>query len=214
MFNHHRCNGCIHFPLATHTTLYPFERTLHVPQGALLAEFRPKLESDQSIIYCGADDIEQICPAEFEMESWKKPGGLVALRKSREEFLKEFSGERVEAARISGSDILTSEKQQKPAPSPNIAALDIGTTYCSLAIIIEGEEFPYCIKLDGYRPRVLNAILLKKEQYSNPTSICCIVKEFGPRAQDVYTRLKPDTIHEYLLFERIKMNLQHDPVRN
>ena len=214
MFNHHCCNECIHFPVATHTTLYPLKRTLRVPQRALSAEFRPKLESDQSKIYLAADDMEHICPAEFKMKSWKKPGGLVALRKSRVQFLKEFSGKRIKVEQISGSDILTSEKQQKPAPSPNIAALDFGTTYCSLAIITAGEEFPTFIELDRYRPRVSNAILLKKERYSNPTSIHCIVKEFGPRAQDVYTRLKPDTVHDYLFFERIKMNLQHDPVRN
>ena len=154
---------------------------------------------------CHDDVSERICPAEFKVGSWKKPGGLVAMRKSREEILKEFSCERIE--------IVTVEKQPANAlPSlSNIAAIDFGTTYCSLAIITEGEKFPICIKLDGYRLRVSNAILLKRES-SNTTSVCCSIKEFGPRAQDEHTKLKADTVNQHLFFERIKMNLQHDPV--
>ena len=167
---------------------------------------RPHMHDDKMELGSG----EQIRPAEYKASLWKKTGGLTASRKSREEFLKEFSFERVEAALGSGT---VSATGGKPAPSPNIAAIDFGTTYCSLATVTGGEEFPSCIKLDGYRPRVSNAILLKKEEVY-PTSVRCIVKEFGPRAQDVYTKLKADTVHEYLFFERIKMDLQHDPVRN
>ena len=131
------------------------------------------------------------------------------MRKSREEFLKEFSCEKIEIVQSKTSG---REQPAKALPSlSNIAAIDFGTTYCSLAIVTALEEFPICIKLDGYRPRVPNAILLKKES-SDATSVCCSIKEFGPRAQDAHTKLMADTVDQYLFFERIKMNLQHDPV--
>ena len=94
-------------------------------------------------------DSERIRPAEFKEGLWKKPGGLVAMRKSREEFLKEFSYERLEIVQSTSNGEQPANALPVPSLS-NIAAIDFGTTYCSLAIsTTEGDTYvPNC--MSGY----------------------------------------------------------------
>ena len=66
------------------------------------------------------------------------------MRKSREEFLKEFSYERLEIVQSTSNGEQPANALPVPSLS-NIAAIDFGTTYCSLAIVTEGEKFPNCM---------------------------------------------------------------------
>ena len=159
-------------------------------------------------------DSERIRPALFKKEEWGKNEklgkheGLVAKRK-----LKAEAG--ITTGRIqvrASSDCSNTVKSVLLPPEDNIAAIDFGTTYCSLAISTVGDVIASCLKLDAYHSRVPNAILLHKLDSSGTTAVPCKIKAFGSKAQTMYTTLKPDEIDQCLFFERIKMNLQHDPV--
>ena len=149
----------------------------------------------------------EIRPAHFDKDSWREHGGLVAKRK-----LKAEAG--IAAGRIRWRTPTASNVQRAVhlPPEDNIAALDFGTTYCSLAMI-SGKDKASCLKLDNYRPRVPNAILLRKLNSSSATDhVPCEIRAFGKNAQETHTKLKPNEVSQHLFFERIKMNLQHDPV--
>lgn len=101
--------------------------------------------------------------------------------------------------------------------SGNIAAIDFGTTFCSLAYTTPGDKIS-TLKLEEYYPRVPSAILLKeKEQSSVETSqvaktpsyeVVC----FGYEAQEQHSKIRPSERTRHLYFERFKMTLQHDEV--
>ena len=151
----------------------------------------------------------EIRPARFDEDSWREHGGLVAKRK-----LKAEAG--IAPGRIRWRTPTASNVQHAVhlPPENNIAALDFGTTYCSLAMI-SGEDkaiASQCLKLDGYCPRIPNAILLRKLNSSSATDVPCEIRAFGKKAQETHTKLKPNEVSQHLFFERIKMNLQHDPV--
>ena len=123
-------------------------------------------------------DSERIFPAKFEKalfrspdpslqisclkEEWKeKPGkheGLVAKRKLKTE-AGITAGGRI---RVRTYTDRSNVKSVLLPPEDNIAALDFGTTYCSLAITTVGDDKASCLKLDTYRSRVPNAILLRR----------------------------------------------------
>ena len=148
----------------------------------------------------------EIRPARFDEDSWRENGGLVAKRK-----LKAEAG--ISPGKIRWRTPTASNVQHavRLPPEDNIAALDFGTTYCSLAMI-SGKGKASCLKLDGYCPRVPNAILLRKLDSSSATDVPCEIRAFGKKAQATHTKLKPNEVSQHLFFERIKMNLQHDPV--
>ena len=83
-----------------------------------------------------------------------------------------------------------------------IAAIDFGTTFCSLAYTLKGSDDIVKLPLDGPRTRVPNAILIERK---NAT-----VAAFGYRAQDQFTRLKEK--ERYIYFQRMKMILYHKKV--
>ena len=87
-----------------------------------------------------------------------------------------------------------------------IAAIDFGTTNCSVAYILPGkmsEKGPVMLPFDGTVYRVPNAILFKP---------CGKVEAFGKNARRMYSSLDDDEKLKYAMFEHIKMDLQHEEV--
>ena len=90
--------------------------------------------------------------------------------------------------------------------SGNIAAIDFGTTNCSLAYITVGslpEEGPVRLPLNETYYRVPTAILFKPDGS---------IDSFGYDARAQYLNLDDEERLEYAYFEQIKMTLQHDEV--
>ena len=90
--------------------------------------------------------------------------------------------------------------------SGNIAAIDFGTTNCSVAYITVGsgaEEGPRRLPLNKTYYRVLTAILFKPDGS---------IDSFGYDARTEYLNLDDEDRLNYAYFEQMKMNLQHDEV--
>ena len=88
----------------------------------------------------------------------------------------------------------------------NIAAIDFGTTNCSLAYTIAGELInggPNLLPLHG-ETRVPTAILFRKNGS---------VKAFGHTARKAYRNLEGEDRLQCAFFEQVKMDLQQDEVR-
>ena len=103
----------------------------------------------------------------------------------------------------------------------NVAAIDFGTTFCSLAYTTGSEEQSVAnIKLNEVYSRVPTAILLFQKQYRLPDdsddpipkSMAYEVKAFGYEAQEEHRKLRSHDRSKCLYFERFKMNLQQDKV--
>ena len=96
----------------------------------------------------------------------------------------------------------------EPAPrrkSCNIAAIDFGTTNCSVAYTTVGSrsEKPQILPLNNTYYRVPVAILFKTDG---------TIDSFGYDARKEYFNLDDKDRLEYAYFEQIKMSLQHDEV--
>ena len=100
----------------------------------------------------------------------------------------------------------------------NVAAIDFGTTHCSLAYSTAASaDETSSLKLGDYHARVPTAILLKrgKERLNSDGSVVgieCSIDSFGYVAQNKYQRLKRGDNAKFLYFERMKMRLQHEKV--
>ena len=91
-------------------------------------------------------------------------------------------------------------------PSSYIAAIDFGTTNCSVAYILPGEmneQGPILLPFDGTYYRVPTAVLFNTNG---------AVQSFGTTARRAYRNLEDDERLKCPYFEEIKMNLQHDEV--
>ena len=89
-------------------------------------------------------------------------------------------------------------------PSKNVAAIDFGTTNCSVAYLTETdipERGPQRLLLSGNYSRVPNAVLF------DPNGS---LLSFGMDARLEYSNLEDDKRPDYIYFEHIKMNLQSD----
>ena len=84
-----------------------------------------------------------------------------------------------------------------------VAAIDFGTTYCSVAYTLHGAKEILKLPLDGPHTRVPNSILIERK--SNK------VTAFGYRAQQRFAQVKKK--QEYIFFERMKMILYRTKVR-
>ena len=123
----------------------------------------------------------------------------------------------------------------------NIAAIDFGTTYCSLAFKTEGDSGVTVVRLDGTNRRVPNAILLK---IVTEESVCMVCKEaqcaneqsctkaaapisrmvtkqynytvhsFGVVAQENYEKIRKTQYSNHIYFERVKISLMQKHVRH
>ena len=87
----------------------------------------------------------------------------------------------------------------------NIAAIDFGTTCCSVAYITAGNRFekPQILPLNTSHNRVPYVILFDSDG---------TVHSFGYDACKEYFNLDDEDRLEYAFFDQIKMNLQHDEV--
>ena len=108
------------------------------------------------------------------------------------------------------ADRVPREQARFREPSDNIAAIDFGTTNCSLAYVTIGhsagsEEGPVRLLLNNTFYRVPTAILF------NPDGS---VDSFGYDGRQEYMNLDDEERLQYAYFEQIKMNLQHDEVRD
>lgn len=88
-------------------------------------------------------------------------------------------------------------------PSTYIAAIDFGTTSCSVAYVIQNEEVQR-LSLNDTFYRVPTAILFEPDGK---------VFSFGIEAQQDYRNLDDDKRPNYIYFEHFKMKLQNDEVR-
>ena len=91
-------------------------------------------------------------------------------------------------------------------PSCNIAAVDFGTSNCSVAYTTVGmgpEEGPRRLPLNTTFYRVPTAIMFKPDGS---------IDSFGYDAWSQYLNLDDEERLEYAYFEQIKMTLQHDEV--
>ena len=113
----------------------------------------------------------------------------------------------------------------------NIAAIDFGTTFCSLAFATVGNPDLVdtrsveinTMRLNGYYTRVPTVILLRELDSTRsvscddlPVSRTCDyeVVSFGYDAMKQLSSLKVSQRSKYLYFERFKMTLQQDEVRS
>ena len=88
-----------------------------------------------------------------------------------------------------------------------IAAIDFGTTHCSLAYTLSDDTHIVNMGLNWAQERVPTAILLKRTGEGSFT-----VEKFGTQAQDEISKLGMEQ-HEYVYFECFKMKLRHEEVR-
>ena len=79
-----------------------------------------------------------------------------------------------------------------------VAAIDFGSTFCSVAYTLQGSKKILELPLDEPLTRVPNAILIEKKSGT--------VTAFGYRAQRVFSQLRKQQ-HLYIFFERMKMIL-------
>lgn len=123
------------------------------------------------------------------------------------------------------------EKSPSRSNNGNIAVIDFGTTFCSLAFATVGNPDLVdtksvdinTIRLNQYYKRVPTAILLKQceptcasslTHLDLPVSRTCDYKvvSFGYEAMAQVQSLKSSQRSKYLYFERFKMILQQDEV--
>ena len=99
-------------------------------------------------------------------------------------------------------DVQSAGKRQR------IAAIDFGTTSCSLAYTLSDKDHVVNMGLNWVLERVPTAILLKK---IGPFPHSFKVAKFGFQAQDEITKLGAK-LQEYIYFECFKMKLSQEAV--
>ena len=100
-----------------------------------------------------------------------------------------------------------------------IAAIDFGTTFCSLAYTLPNEDVVNFVELsDQHQQRVPTAILLRKQSGviadGIPTLLPpeLVIKAFGFDAQSKTTTLMDYEHPNHIYFELVKMLLYNDKV--
>ena len=93
--------------------------------------------------------------------------------------------------------------------SHNVAAVDFGTTYCSLSYAFkEGDVDIYdMLVIDDNHTRVPTALLLKKNEDGSISRI-----DIGFVAQQKHAHLSKNKFKEYIFFECFKMELRDEEV--
>ena len=102
----------------------------------------------------------------------------------------------------------------------NIAAIDFGTTFCSLAFTTSSGSIA-TLKLNEIFARVPTAVLLRQRESSVSVISDGLVRtpqydvhRFGYFAQDEHKKMRKEERAKSLYFERFKMDLQMDAVSN
>ena len=106
-----------------------------------------------------------------------------------------------------GKPLVRMQKKTKTVGSvSNVAAIDFGTTYCSLAYITDGDPDPTMMNFEYTYPRVPTSLLLKRNDDDGTVEVKC----FGYEARREYTRIRPKLQHQYIYFDRVKMSLKEE----
>ena len=103
-----------------------------------------------------------------------------------------------------------------------IAAIDFGTTFCSLAYTLPNEDVVNFVELNhGHQPRVPTALLLQKRAIADriPAELMIrdfsrelMIRDFGFDAQYRTTKLLDEERPDHIYFELVKMLLYNDKV--
>ena len=96
-------------------------------------------------------------------------------------------------------------RESRSRNSGNIAAIDFGTSSCSVAYWMKGDTSVHLLTLGSDDVRVPTAILMD----SNGK-----VVEFGKNARRKFAQLTKEKKQHHYFFNDIKMILQHDKVIN
>ena len=92
-----------------------------------------------------------------------------------------------------------------------IAAIDFGTTFCSLAYNLPNEDAVNFVELNpGHQPRVPTAILLRKQTVAGGIPEL-VIQDFGSDAQNRATTLLDEERPDHIYFELVKMLLYKVP---
>ena len=89
--------------------------------------------------------------------------------------------------------------------SGNVAAIDFGTTFCSLSYQVAGYERKN-LMISGTHDRVPTALLVRRK------GVQINVVEIGYAAQSKYKNIPRRAYRDYLYFECFKMQLRDESV--
>ena len=120
-----------------------------------------------------------------------------------------------EFSRVNGVKLPHKETRSSTSFRPaggNIAAIDFGTTSCSLVYHLKGQTEPYKLKLDSTDDRLPTAILLKPVAAADLESQRVEVVAFGHQARKMYYDLTPLARTTHYYFHQVKMHLQDEKV--
>ena len=95
-----------------------------------------------------------------------------------------------------------------------IAAIDFGTTFCSLAYTLPHEDTVNFVELNKHQhcTRVPTAILLQKQTVAGGTQELMMIRDFGFEAQSQTSTLLNEERPDHIYFELVKMLLYNDKV--
>ena len=89
-----------------------------------------------------------------------------------------------------------------------IAAIDFGTTFCSLAYTLSDDDTVNLIELNPHHQRVPTAILLRKQGLAaDRDTPQLVIQKFGFEAQNGTITLTEEERPHYVYFELVKMLL-------
>ena len=92
-----------------------------------------------------------------------------------------------------------------------IAAIDFGTTFCSLAYTLPKEDTVNFVELNHHHQRVPTAILLRRKQAVAGGIPKLTIRDFGFAAQYETTNLLEEERPNHIYFELVKMLLYKVP---
>ena len=91
-----------------------------------------------------------------------------------------------------------------------IAAIDFGTTFCSLAYTLSDDDTVNLIELNHHQHRVPTAILLRKQGLAADGTLKMVTQKFGFDAQYGTITLTEEERPHHVYFELVKMLLYTD----
>ena len=117
-------------------------------------------------------------------------------------------------ARLLAERAIPTSQEIRDCKRVAIAAIDFGTTFCSLAYTLPNEDTVNFVELSpGQQPRVPTAILLQRKRGAIADGIPDLtIRDFGFDAQDRTTKLLDYERPYHIYFELVKMLLYNDKV--
>ena len=117
-------------------------------------------------------------------------------------------------ARLLATRAVRSSQEIRDRKQVAIAAIDFGTTFCSLAYNLPSEDAVNFVELNSpYQHRVPTAILLQKQEaIADGIPKLIMIRNFGFDAQSTTTELLDKERPKHIYFELVKMLLYNDKV--